>query len=206
MKESILPQKPPRGRVAFGMCGSFCTFSAAMPQAKRLTELGWELVPVMSFAAASLDTRFGKAARWREELAQICGEPVRASLAAVEPLGPAHEAQALGIAPCTGATLAKLAAGISDTPITLAAKSLLRVGCPVVLAVSTNDGLAASGENIARLMQRKHYYFVPFAQDDPQNKPQSLKADLNLLPETLAAALEGRQLQPVLLQRPLAGG
>jgi hypothetical protein len=107
-------------------------------------------------------------------------------------------ADALVIAPCTGATLARLAEGLSDTPVTLAAKSLLRVGCPVVIAVSTNDGLGASGENIARLYQRKHYYFVPYGQDDPNTKPQSLKARFELLPQTLEAALEGRQLQPVL--------
>ena len=108
-------------------------------------------------------------------------------------------AQALVVAPCTGATLSRLAAGLSDTPVTLAAKSLLRVGCPVVLAVSTNDGLGASGENIARLFQRKHYYFVPYGQDDPAAKPQSLKADFARLPAALEAALHGEQLQPVLL-------
>ena len=107
-------------------------------------------------------------------------------------------AQALVVAPCTGATLARLAAGLSDTPVTLAAKSLLRVGSPVVLAVSTNDGLGASGENMARLCQRKHYYFVPYGQDDAAQKPQSLKADLTLLPAALEAALHGQQLQPVL--------
>ena len=112
-------------------------------------------------------------------------------------------AQALVVAPCTGATLSRLAAGLSDTPVTLAAKSLLRVGRPVVIAVSTNDGLGASGENIARLYQRKHYYFVPYGQDDPQAKPQSLKARFALLPAALDAALEGRQLQPVLC--PAAG-
>ena len=120
-------------------------------------------------------------------------------LQAVEPLGPRRLAQALVVAPCTGATLARLAAGLSDTPVTLAAKSLLRVGSPVVLAVSTNDGLGASGENMARLRQRKHYYFVPYGQDDPFAKPQSLKADLALLPAAVDAALRGEQLQPVLL-------
>ena len=116
----------------------------------------------------------------------------------MEPLGPRQLARALVVAPCTGTTLARLAAGLSDTPVTLAAKSLLRVGCPVLLAVSTNDGLGASGENIARLMQRKHYYFVPYGQDDAAQKPQSLKADLPLLPAALEAALHGQQLQPVL--------
>ena len=122
----------------------------------------------------------------------------RDTLQDVEPLGPRQLARALVVAPCTGTTLARLAAGLSDTPVTLAAKSLLRVGCPVLLAVSTNDGLGASGENIARLMQRKHYYFVPYGQDDAAQKPQSLKADLTLLPAALEAALHGQQLQPVL--------
>ena len=130
----------------------------------------------------------------------MTGRPVLDTLQAVEPLGPRHLADALVIAPCTGATLARLAEGLSDTPVTLAAKSLLRVGCPVVIAVSTNDGLGASGENIARLYQRKHYYFVPYGQDDPIHKPNSLKADFARLPAALDAALAGLQLQPVLLQ------
>lgn len=192
------------GTVAFAMCGSFCTFGAAVPQAARLAALGWQVIPVMSFAAAGTDTRFGNAAGWRARLEAAAGRPVLDTLTGVEPLGPKQMADALVIAPCTGATLARLAAGLSDTPVTLAAKSLLRVGCPVVIAVSTNDGLGASGENIARLMQRKGYYFVPYAQDDPDAKPQSLKADLTLLPQTLSAALAGRQMQPVLLQRPLS--
>ena len=195
-----------KGTVAFALCGSFCTFEAAVPQAARLAALGWQVLPVMSFAAASTDTRFGPAAGWKARLEAAAGRPVLDTLAAVEPLGPQRLADALVIAPCTGATLARLAAGLSDTPVALAAKSLLRAGRPVVVAVSTNDGLGASGENIARLMQRKHFYFVPFAQDDPVHKPQSLKADLALVPETLAAALEGRQTQPVLLQRPPALG
>ena len=151
----------------------------------------------MSFAAEQ-DTRFGPAFLWRQRLEQLTGHPVLDTLQAVEPLGPRHLARALVIAPCTGATLARLAAGLSDTPVTLAAKSLLRVGGPIVIAISTNDGMGASGENIARLYQRKHYYFVPYGQDDPGTKPQSLKARFELLPQTLEAAMEGRQLQPVL--------
>ena len=118
------------------------------------------------------------------------------TLQAVEPLGPKKLVSALVIAPCTGATLARLAAGISDTPVTLAAKSLLRMGCPVVVGVSTNDGLGASGENMARLFQRKHYYFVPYGQDDPTHKPNSLKADFARLPAALDAALAGRSCSP----------
>ena len=187
-----------RGAVAFAMCGSFCTFAAAVPQAARLVQLGWDVLPIMSFAAAGLDTRFGPAAQWRARLEQATGRPVMDSLTAVEPLGPKGMAQALVIAPCTGATLARLANGLSDTPVTLAAKSLLRTGCPIVLAISTNDGLGASGESIARLMQRKNYYFVPYGQDDCRAKPRSLKADMTLIPPTLAAALHGEQLQPIL--------
>lgn len=188
-------------RAAFAVCGSFCTLEAAFRQAERLREDGWELLPVMSFAAARLDTRFGRAEEWKRRLEVLTGNPVRETLQAVEPLGPQKLADALVIAPCTGTTLARLAAGLSDTPVTLAAKSLLRVGCPVVVAISTNDGLGASGENIARLYQRKHIYFVPYGQDDPAEKPQSLKAELDLLPATLEAALAGRQLQPVLRGR-----
>ena len=191
------------GTVAFALCGSFCTFGAAVPQAAKLAALGWQVIPVMSFTASGTDTRFGSAAGWKAKLEAAAGRPVLDTLTGVEPLGPKQMADALVIAPCTGATLARLAAGLSDTPVTLAAKSLLRVGCPVVVAVSTNDGLGASGENIARLMQRKGFYFVPYGQDDPAAKPQSLKADLTLLAETLQGAMEGRQIQPVLLQRPL---
>lgn len=190
----------PKGCVAFAVCGSFCTLEPALEQAQRLVELGWELLPIMSFAALQ-DTRFGTGEGWKRRLEKITGNPVRSTLQQVEPLGPKHMAQALVIAPCTGATLARLAAGLSDTPVTLAAKSLLRVGCPVLIAVSTNDGLGASGENIARLYQRKHYYFVPYGQDDCYAKPQSLKAELSALPDALEAALRGEQLQPVLMGR-----
>ena len=187
-----------KGPVVFAVCGSFCTLSRGLEAAQELVEQGWELLPVMSFAARQ-DSRFGTGDHWRQRLEAVTGHPVLDSLQGVEPLGPRQLAQGLVVAPCTGTTLAKLAAGISDTPVTMAAKSLLRVGKPVVLAVSTNDGLGASGENIARLFQRKHYYFVPYGQDDAAAKPQSLKADFALLPAALEAALQGRQLQPVLL-------
>lgn len=186
------------GTVAFAVCGSFCTLGAAVAQAEQLVRQGWELLPVMSYAASGLNTRFGRADEWKARLETLTGYRVLDTLQDVEPLGPRQLARALVVAPCTGTTLARLAAGLSDTPVTLAAKSLLRVGCPVLLAVSTNDGLGASGENIARLMQRKHYYFVPYGQDDAAQKPQSLKADLTLLPAALEAALHGQQLQPVL--------
>ena len=188
-------------RAAFAVCGSFCTLEPSLQQAARLRAMGWELLPVMSFAASRLDTRFGMAAEWKARLEELTGNPVLDTLQAVEPLGPKRLAEALVIAPCTGTTLARLAVGLSDTPVTLAAKSLLRVGCPVLIAVSTNDGLGASGENIARLRQRKHYYFVPYGQDDPAAKPQSLKADFALRPAALEAALAGQQIQPLLRER-----
>ena len=187
-----------KGCLAFAVCGSFCTLEAALQAAQTLVEQGWELWPIMSFAAGQ-DTRFGTGAGWKQRLKALTGHAVLDTLQAVEPLGPQKMARALVVAPCTGATLARLAAGLSDTPVTLAAKSLLRVGCPVIVAVSTNDGLGASGENMARLYQRKHYYFVPYGQDEWQKKPQSLKADLARLPAAVEAALQGRQLQPVLL-------
>ena len=187
-----------RRRAAFAVCGSFCTLEAALGAAARLRAAGWELLPIMSFTAAGLDTRFGRADDWRARLEALAHRPVLDTLQGVEPLGPQDLADVLVVAPCTGSTLARLAAGLSDTPVTLAAKSLLRVGRPVLLAVSTNDGLGASGENLARLAQRKHYFFVPYGQDDPAGKPASLKADLALLPAALDAAMEGRQLQPVL--------
>ena len=186
-------------RAAFAVCGSFCTLETALAAAARLQAGGWELLPILSNTVSALDTRFGRAADWRARLEALTGHAVRDTLQAVEPLGPQRLARALVIAPCTGATLARLAAGLSDTPVTLAAKSLLRVGCPVVVGISTNDGLGASGENLARLFQRKHYFFVPYGQDDPIQKPSSLKADLSSLPAALEAALQGRQLQPVLL-------
>ena len=181
-----------------GVCGLRELLGAAVAQAEQLVRQGWELLPVMSYAASGLNTRFGRADEWKDRLETLTGHRVLDTLQDVEPLGPRQLARALVVAPCTGTTLARLAAGLSDTPVTLAAKSLLRVGCPVLLAVSTNDGLGASGENIARLMQRKHYYFVPYGQDDAAQKPQSLKADLTLLPAALEAALHGQQLQPVL--------
>ena len=187
-----------KGRIAFAVCGSFCTLEAALAAAQQLTEQGWELLPIMSFAAKQ-DTRFGTGQFWQERLEALTSHVVLDTLQAVEPLGPKKLVSALVIAPCTGATLARLAAGLSDTPVTLAAKSLLRVGCPVVLAVSTNDGLAGAAKNIGALMARKHIYFVPFRQDDPEGKPTSLVADMTQVTAAIAAALEGRQLQPVLL-------
>ena len=186
--------------IGFGITGSFCTFAKARKAVEHLCEMGANVIPIFSFNAQTCDTRFGSAKEYVEGICEITGNEGIRSICAAEPIGPNNFLDIMVIAPCTGATLARLAAGISDTPVTLAAKSLLRVGCPVLVGVSTNDGLGASGENIARLFQRKHYYFVPYGQDDPTHKPNSLKADFARLPAALDAALAGRQLQPVLLQ------
>lgn len=201
MNETIyaVPPAPERRTVAFAVCGSFCTLEKAVPMAGELRRLGWEVLPVMSFCAAGMDTRFGRAADWKLELYRQTGHEVIETLQGAEPLGPKRLADAMVIAPCTGTTLAKLALGLSNTPVTLGAKSLLRVHRPIVVAVSTNDGLGASAPHIAALMARKDFFFVPFAQDDFLKKPSSLKADLALLPETLEQAMHGRQYEPVLL-------
>ncbi len=184
--------------VAFALCGSFCSFDAVLPEVEVLCHAGWNVLPVMSFHAAQTDTRFGKAAQWKTALVEETGNALIETLPAAEPLGPKKMADAMVIAPCTGATLAKLALGISDTPVTLGAKSMLRGGHPIVLAVSTNDGLGASAVHIGSLLQRKNIYFVPFGQDDYKAKPLSLKADFSLIQATLKAALQKKQLQPLL--------
>ncbi len=199
MESFYTPQDTGRRTVAYAICGSFCTFEKAVPLAGTLRRLGWDVLPVMSFSAAGMDTRFGKAADWRMQLYQETGHEVIDTLQGAEPLGPKHLADAMVIAPCTGTTLARLALGLSDTPVTLGAKSLLRIHRPIVLAVSTNDGLGASAQHIAALMERKDFFFVPFSQDDCLKKPQSLKADFSLIPETLEQAMHGRQYEPVLL-------
>ena len=184
-------------RVGLALCGSYCTYEKLFAAAERLAE-HYELVPIMSDTAAETDSRFGTATEHIKKLMLLTGKKVVTTIAEAEPLGPAQPMDALLIAPCTGNTLAKLSHGITDTAVTMAAKAHLRNGRPVIIALSTNDGLAGSAENIARLLNRKHFYFVPFRQDDPAKKPRSLQADFSLLEETVRAALQGRQLQPIL--------
>ena len=185
-------------RVGCAMTGSFCTFKRAFGVWRALAGTGAELVPIMSFNAAGTDTRFYEAADAVETFREICGRPVIRTLAQAEPIGPKKLLDVLAIMPCTGNTLAKLAAGIADTPVTLAVKSHLRNGRPVVIAVSSNDALARNAANIGALMAAKHCYFVPFGQDDSLEKPDSAVARFELLPETIRCALEGRQIQPLL--------
>ena len=189
----------PKRTAAFALCGSFCSFSAVLPQIQVLTARGWEILPILSASAAGLDTRFGTAAALRQTLLELTGHEPLTTLQGVEPLGPQKLADSLNISPATRTKMALLAAGISATPVTLAAKSLLRGGRPVILAPSTNDGLAGSAPALGQLLQRRSYYFVPFGQDDCYKKPRSLKSDFTLLPDTLDAALRGVQLQPMLV-------
>ena len=184
-------------KLGFAFCASFCNNQKLLKIYEELSERH-ELVPILSENAARYDTRFGTAEELIERVESLAGRRAVRTIVDAEPLGPSHAMDVLVVAPCTGSTLAKLAAGITDGPVTMAAKSHLRNGKPVVLAIATNDGLAASAANIAALLNRKNYYFVPFGQDDPENKPTSLIADFAQLEKTAEAAMEGRQLQPLL--------
>jgi len=188
----------PKPRLGVALTGSHCTFDKAL---EAIAPLAWdyELVPILSETAAGTDTYFGPAAEFRARLETLCGAPAVDSIPGAEPLGTREALDLLLVAPCTGNTLGKLANGVTDTAVTMACKAHLRNGRPLVLAVSTNDGLSGSAESIARLLQRKNVYFVPFRQDAPYVKPFSLQADFDLLTETLSAAEAGRQLQPLLV-------
>ena len=186
-------------RVGFAFCGSFCTYDRAMEALEQVKARFGDVTPIISEAGAAGDTRFGNAHDFMREMARICDKRVVDSIVKAEPLGPKKLLDVLVICPCTGNTLAKLASGITDSTVTMAAKAHLRNGRPLVIAVSTNDGLGASAQNIGALLGRKHVFFVPFRQDDPVQKPNSLVADFTLVPAAMEAALEGHQLQPVLL-------
>ena len=186
-------------RVGYAFCGSFCTYDRAMAALEQVRARFGNVTPIISEAGAGADTRFGNAHDFMREMERICDKRVIDSIVKAEPIGPQKLLDVLVISPCTGNTLGKLAAGITDTAVTMAAKAHLRNGRPLLLAVSTNDGLAASARNIGELMCRKNIFFVPFRQDDPEKKPCSLVADFSLIPDAITAALEGRQLQPVLL-------
>ena len=184
--------------IGFAMCGSFCTFHKVFPVMELLSK-EYDLIPIFSHSAYTVNSRFGTAQEHIRNATDLCGKAPICSIFEAEPIGPKKLLDALIIAPCTGNTLAKLAHGIADGPVTMAAKSHLRNGRPVLVAVSTNDALAAAAENIGRLLAKKHYYFVPFGQDDPVNKPTSMVADFAQIPKTLELALQGKQVQPVLI-------
>ena len=186
-------------RLGVAMCGSFCTFKLVLEELERLAK-DYDITPIMSQGAAFTDTRFGKAEDFRRRVAEICGREPIITIADAEPIGPRALLDVLVIEPCTGNTLGKLANGITDTPVTMAAKAHLRNGRPLVLAVSTNDALGASARNIGTLMNAKNIFFVPVRQDSPRGKPASLVADFSETAAAIKSALEGRQTQPLLLQ------
>lgn len=184
--------------VGFALCGSFCTFQKTIAALKEIAPQ-YDVIPIFSETAYQTDTRFGAASQFIAEAEAICGRAALHTLAEVEPFGPKKLLDLLIVAPCTGNTLGKLANGIADSSVTLACKAHLRNARPILLAVSTNDGLAANAESIGKLLNRKHYFFVPFGQDSPTGKPCSLVADFKQLPAAAEAALAERQLQPILL-------
>ncbi len=185
--------------IGLAVTGSHCTIEKVLPQVKELVAEGARVIPILSESVLSTDTRFGTAVHWRETLVTITGEQIIGSLVEAEPVGPQKLLDVMVIAPCTGNTLAKLANGITDGTVLMAAKAHLRNGRPLVIAISTNDGLGMNFRNIGLLFNTKNVYFVPFGQDDPVGKPRSLVASMQFLQDTIVYSLAGRQYQPVLL-------
>jgi dipicolinate synthase subunit B len=188
-------------RIGFAMTGSFCTFSKAFAAAEQLVSLGAELVPILSEHAAGISTRFGTAQEMQERIETIAGRKAILTIEDAEPIGPKHLTDIMAVVPCTSNTAAKLAAGITDSAATMAVKSHLRGGRPVVLAIASNDSLLASAKNIGELFNRKNYYFVPMLQDDIEKKPASLVAEFEMLPQAVSAALRGVQLRPIIYHK-----
>lgn len=184
--------------IGFAMTGSYCTFSSVIPQIENLVAEGAVVQPIMSENASCTDTRFGKAEDFKKRIEEITGKSIISTIFAAEPIGPKNILDIMIIAPCTGNTISKLANGITDTAVTMAAKANLRNENPLVIAISTNDGLGASAKNIGMLLNFKNVYFVPFTQDDPEKKHNSIVARMELILPTLELATEGRQIQPVL--------
>lgn len=188
-------------RVGFAFCGSFCTQEKGLKALRAIAGEYQTVLPIASEIVSADDTRFGTAENLLRQMQDITGHAVWTDIRTVEPIGPKKLLDVLIIAPCTGNTIAKLANGITDTAVTMAAKAHLRNDRPVVIAPATNDGLSANARNIGELLIRKNYYFVPFGQDQPEKKPCSLMADFTQVPAAVGAALRGQQLQPILLGR-----
>ncbi|WP_274361408.1 dipicolinate synthase subunit B [Paenibacillus thermotolerans] len=186
--------------VGYALTGSHCTLEEVMPQVKRFVDAKAKVIPIISYSVQMTDTRFGKAEDWQKQLKELTGNDIISTIVDAEPLGPSKQIDVLVIAPCTGNTTSKLANAMTESPVLMAAKAQMRNGRPLVLAISTNDGLGLNSFNIAKLLTMKHIYFVPFGQDAPTKKPNSLVARMDLIMETCEAAMEGRQLQPMLIQ------
>lgn len=187
--------------VGYALSGSHCTFEEVMPQIQRFIDAGANVIPIVTNTLLTTDTRFGTAEKWRSELIRITGNDIVSTIVQAEPLGPSKKIDVLTIAPCTGNTTSRLANAITDSAVLMAAKSQMRNGKPLVIAISTNDGLGLNAANIAKLLVTKNIYFVPFGQDDPINKPNSLVARMDLIMEACESALQGKQLQPILIER-----
>jgi len=188
-------------KVGFALTGSHCTYDEVLPQIQRFVDAGADVIPIASHTVMNTDTRFGSSADWQKKIRDMTGNDIISTIVDAEPLGPSKLLDVLVIAPCTGNTTSKLANAITDSPVLMAAKAQMRNQRPLVLAISTNDGLGLNLANIAKLIFSKHIYFVPFGQDDPFVKPNSLVSRMDLIMETCEASLEGRQLQPVLIER-----
>ena len=185
--------------IGFCLTGSFCTFKNTILQMKELVKEEANILPIMSYNAYKLNSKFGKSKEFIEEIEKITNNKIVHTIEDAEPIGPKHLTDIMIIAPCTGNTMAKLSNGIVDTPVLMAAKSHLRNGNPLIIAPSTNDGLSNSAENIGKLLNRKNFFFVPFRQDNPITKPRSIVFDAKYIKKTLEYALEGEQVQPILL-------
>ena len=186
-------------KIGFTLTGSFCTFKKVIPKMKEIKKLGAEIIPIMSFNSYNLDTKFGKAKDFIEEIENITEKKIIHTIQEAEPIGIKKMTDIMIIAPCSGNTIAKLACDIIDTPATMAAKSHLRNNRPLVIAPSTSDGLSENAENIGKLLNRKNYYFVPFTQDNPITKPRSIAFDINYIIKTIEYALDGEQISPILI-------
>ena len=186
-------------KIGFTLTGSFCTFQKVIPKIKEIKKLGADIIPIMSFNSYNLDTKFGKAKDFIDEIEEITKKKIIHTIQDAEPIGPKKMTDIMIIAPCSGNTMAKLACDIIDTPATMAAKSHLRNNRPLVIAPSTNNGLSGNAENIGKLLNRKNYYFVPFRQDNPITKPRSIVFDTEYIIKTIEYALEGEQISPILI-------
>ena len=186
-------------KIGFVLTGSFCTFQKTIPQIKKLKNYGADILPIMSFNSYNLDTKFGKAQDFIKEIEEICEKEIIHTIQDAEPIGPKHLTDIMIVAPASGNTMSKLACDIIDTPATMAVKSHLRNNLPVVIAPSTNNGLGANMVSIAKLINRKNYYFVPFKQDNPLTKPRSVVFDPEYILKTIEFALDGEQIEPILL-------
>ncbi len=185
--------------IGYALCGSFCTIAESLKQMKMLKELGYDILPIMSFNVYNTDTRFFVAEELKKQVRDICGKDIIATIPDAEPLGPKVKLDAMIISPCTGNTLAKLACGITDTPVCMAAKAHLRSDRPLVVALSTNDALSGNLKSIAVMLEKKSVYFVPMYQDDPVNKPHSLMPNFSMLKEVLDLAMQGKQIGKLFL-------